>query len=150
MGISGGSDVKNLPARRETQVLSLGWEDTLEKGTATHSSILACRVPKNPMDRGAWWATVSHKNVEIPWWSSGGLGSIPAQGTEIPPVTHQSEKCRPINDVLHISFCHFFSVTQLWFLKLTESNPHSSSAAIFIFCITSHCRTKLGFVYLFL
>ena len=46
MGISGGSDVKNLPARRETQVLSLGWEDTLEKGTATHSSILACRVPK--------------------------------------------------------------------------------------------------------
>ena len=46
MGISGGSDVKNLPARRETQVLSLGCEDTLEKGTATHSIILACRVPR--------------------------------------------------------------------------------------------------------
>ena len=33
--------VKNLPARRETWVRSLGWEDPLEKGKATHSSILA-------------------------------------------------------------------------------------------------------------
>ena len=37
--------VKNLPAVRETWVQSLGWEDPLEKGTATHSSILAWRVP---------------------------------------------------------------------------------------------------------
>ena len=37
--------VKNLPAMQETQVLSLGWEDPLEKGVATHSSILAWRVP---------------------------------------------------------------------------------------------------------
>ena len=37
--------VKNLPAMRETWVRSLGWEDPLEKGTATHSSILAWRSP---------------------------------------------------------------------------------------------------------
>jgi len=37
--------VKNLPAMRETWVPSLGWEDPLEKGTATHSSILAWRIP---------------------------------------------------------------------------------------------------------
>ena len=37
--------VKNLPAMQETQVQSLGWEDPLEKGMATHSSILAWRVP---------------------------------------------------------------------------------------------------------
>ena len=37
--------VKNLPAMRETWVQSLGWEDPLEKGKATHSSILAWRVP---------------------------------------------------------------------------------------------------------
>ena len=37
--------VKNLPAMRETWVQSLGWEDLLEKGTATHSSILARRIP---------------------------------------------------------------------------------------------------------
>ena len=43
--------VKNPPAIRETWVQSLGWEDLLEEGMATHSSILAWRVP---MERGAW------------------------------------------------------------------------------------------------
>ena len=47
--------VKNLPAMQETQVRSLGWEDPLEEGIATHSNILAWRIP---MDRGSWWATV--------------------------------------------------------------------------------------------
>ena len=37
--------VKNLPAMRETWVRSLSWEDPLEKGTATHSSILAWITP---------------------------------------------------------------------------------------------------------
>ena len=37
--------VKNLPARQGTWVHSLGWEDPLEKGKATHSSILAWRIP---------------------------------------------------------------------------------------------------------
>ena len=52
--------VQNLPAMRETWVQSLGWEDPLEEDMATHSSILAWRVP---MDRRAWWATV-HKIAE--------------------------------------------------------------------------------------
>ena len=43
--------VKNPPAMRETWVESLGWEDPLEEGMATHSTILAWRIP---MDRGAW------------------------------------------------------------------------------------------------
>ena len=42
--------VKNLPADQGTQVQSLGQEDPLEKGMATHFSILAWRIP---MDRGA-------------------------------------------------------------------------------------------------
>ena len=37
--------VKHLPAMRETQVQSLGWEDLLKKEMATHSSILAWRIP---------------------------------------------------------------------------------------------------------
>ena len=45
MGFSGGLVVKNLPAMQETWVQSLGWEDPLEKGMATHSSILAWRIP---------------------------------------------------------------------------------------------------------
>ena len=47
--------VKNPPAMWETWVWSMGWEDPLEKGMATHSSILAWRIH---MDRGAWQATV--------------------------------------------------------------------------------------------
>ena len=37
--------VKNPPGMQETWVRFLGWEDPLEKGTATHSSILAWRIP---------------------------------------------------------------------------------------------------------
>ena len=46
---------KNLPAMQETQVQSLGQEGPLKKEMATYSSILAW---DNPMDRGAWRATV--------------------------------------------------------------------------------------------
>ena len=37
--------VKNWPTTQETQVQSLGWEDPLEKGTATPTSVLAWRIP---------------------------------------------------------------------------------------------------------
>ena len=47
--------VKNLPAMRETWVRSLGWEDPLEEGMATHASIPVWKIP---LDRGAWWVTV--------------------------------------------------------------------------------------------
>ena len=47
--------VKNLLVIWETWIRSLSLEDSLEKGMAPHSSILAWRIP---MDRGAWWATV--------------------------------------------------------------------------------------------
>jgi len=54
-GFAGDSAVKNPPAMQEMQVRSLGQEGLLEKEMATHSSILAWRIP---MDRGAWRATV--------------------------------------------------------------------------------------------
>ena len=44
-GFPGGSAVKNLPAMQETQVSSLRREDPLEEGMATHSSVLAWRIP---------------------------------------------------------------------------------------------------------
>ena len=46
--------VKNLPAMQGTQILSMDWEDPLEKGMATHS--YSCL--ENSMDKGAWSATV--------------------------------------------------------------------------------------------
>ena len=45
MVFPGGSAVKNPPATQETQVQSLGREDPLEREMATHSSILAWRIP---------------------------------------------------------------------------------------------------------
>ena len=48
--------VKNLATIPETWVRSLGWEDPLKKDMATHSSILAWRIPT---DRGDWRATVT-------------------------------------------------------------------------------------------
>jgi len=48
--------VKNPPAVQETWAQSLGWEDPLEEGMATHSSILAWRIP---MDRVTWQAIYS-------------------------------------------------------------------------------------------
>ena len=47
--------VKNLPARQETQVQSLGQEDSPGEGTGNP---LQYSCLENPMDRGAWWATV--------------------------------------------------------------------------------------------
>ena len=59
--------VNNLPAVWETWIRSLGWEDPLEEGMATHSSILARRIP---MDRGAWWATVHGVTKSQTWLSN--------------------------------------------------------------------------------
>ena len=47
--------VKNPPAMQETWARSLGWEDPLEEGMGTHSSVLAQKIP---VDTGAWQATV--------------------------------------------------------------------------------------------
>ena len=53
LGSSGAQMVKNLPAKRETRVRFLGWEDPLEEGMATHSRILAWRLrwTEGPMGR---------------------------------------------------------------------------------------------------
>ena len=55
MGFPGGSDSKESACNAETCIRSLGQEDPLEEGLATHSSILAWRTPPT---EGAWRATV--------------------------------------------------------------------------------------------
>ena len=65
----GGSVVKNLPTVWELQemwVRSLGWEDPLEEGTATHSSILAWRIPWTE-DTGRIWSIGSQRDRQ--YWS---------------------------------------------------------------------------------
>ena len=57
--------VKNTPAMQETWVQSLGWEDPLEEGMATHSSILAWRIPQTE-EPGSLWPTVSQR-IGLNW-----------------------------------------------------------------------------------
>ena len=87
---------ESMPAMQETQVQSLGREDPLEKEMATHSSILAWRIPLTEEPGGLqsmgsqrvghyWVANTS----TFPWLRlhasiAGGRGSIPGQGTKIP------------------------------------------------------------------
>ena len=52
--------VKNLPAMWETWVQSLGWDDPLEKGMATHSSIPSWRIPWTEKPGGLWLHRVKH------------------------------------------------------------------------------------------
>ena len=54
--------VKNLPAMQETWVWSLGWQDPLEEGMSTHSSILASRIPmdREPAGYSPWDGRVGH------------------------------------------------------------------------------------------
>ena len=64
--------VKNLSAMQETWVQSLGWEDSLEKGMATHSSILAWRIP--------WTVVHGSQRVRHDWatFTHGATGKEPA------------------------------------------------------------------------
>ena len=59
--------VKKPPPMEETWIQSLGWEDPLQEGMETHSSILAWRIP---IDRGAWWATVHGVAKSQTWLSN--------------------------------------------------------------------------------
>ena len=56
---------KNLPAMRETWVQSLGWEDPLEEGMATHSSVLAWRIPVDKEARRATVHTVAKSWTQL-------------------------------------------------------------------------------------
>ena len=55
--------VKNTPAMQETWVRSMGWEDPLEKGMATHSSILARRTPRTEEPGGL--QSMGHKESDM-------------------------------------------------------------------------------------
>ena len=59
--------VKNLPTMQETWVWSLGWENPLEKGKATHSSILAWRIPWNVKSMGSQRVRHDWATFTSPW-----------------------------------------------------------------------------------
>ena len=76
----------------EIWIQSLGWEDPLEEGIATHSPILAWRIP---MDRGAWRATVHRVTKSRTHWAS-----LVAQMVKNLPAMWETR------DMYHIFFNH--------------------------------------------
>ena len=99
---------KNRPAMRETWVRSLGWEDPLEKGTATHSNILTCRIPwtspwglKELDTTEKLSLTLSNslhphglQHTRLPWLSpSPGVCQKKTKVWEIPERTQKMVKC---------------------------------------------------------
>ena len=74
--------VKNPPAIQETWLQSLGQEDLLEEGMATHSSVLAWRIP---IRSGAWWATKNQTR----------LSDFHSQGSRRASLVAQMVKNRP-------------------------------------------------------
>ena len=65
MGFSGGSDNKDLPAMQETQVQSLGWEDPLEKGMATHSSMCLFHRQSSLVSYSPWGSKESDMTEQL-------------------------------------------------------------------------------------
>ena len=115
-GFPGGSVVKNLPAIQEIQVQSLGWEDPLEEETATHSSILAW---KNPMDRGAWWATVygvAKSQTQLSDWA---CKIAFKEHFIIWPFPHG-----------HVAHCTLYNTLQHFLQHRTSSRSHSDMTSV--------------------
>ena len=122
LGFSGGSGGKELPAMQETWVLSVVWEDPLEEGIATHSSILAWR---NPMDRGARarhdWVT-KHRTQNTHLISQ----RTALCGTNLQTLDYQWQRFFIWPNLRHTpkpSPWPICALTSLWNLVLTRSLP---------------------------
>ena len=89
--------VNDLPAMWETWVQSLGWEDPLEEGMATHSSPLVWEIP---MDREAWWTAV-HGVAKR--WTQLSLESNSSGGGQRGLHYYGDTQAEPLGRVLSIS-----------------------------------------------
>ena len=77
--LMGGSVVKNPPAKQQTWVWFLGWEDPLEKEKATHSSILAWEIPWTKESRGG------HKDLDTTEQLNNSIIASWRAGMTLPP-----------------------------------------------------------------
>ena len=106
---------------QKTGVQSLGWEDSLEEGMATHSIILAWRVP---MDRGAWWATVHGVAKSQTWVKQLSMQSCTA-GPKMPfPLSRPNFRAWRYSGKIQDSSLKLmlFSVSPLGLFKFLNSN----------------------------
>ena len=107
--------VKNLSATRETWVRSLGWEDLLEKGKATLSSILAWRIPWTVQSMGSQragldWVTFTFTMVLLFLiiWETAILFSIAMHCFIFPPAMHKNSSFVTSSSTRMLSVCVLF------------------------------------------
>ena len=110
--------VKNLPAMQEIQAQSLGWEDPLEKEMATHSSVLAWRIPwtEEPVRPQSWghrvrhdWATNTylvlgtvffpHSYYNKPWYAPNSFFPVILRQKVLEKTLESPLDCREIKQV---------------------------------------------------
>ena len=93
--------VKNLAAMRETWVQSLGWEDLMEMGKATHASILAWRIPRTAWSTGRKESDTTEQLSLSAWQEEQGSGNVILPQGEWDKVMLHTEPllCLPHNTV---------------------------------------------------
>ena len=101
--------VKTLPAMQETWVQSLGWEDPLEEGKATHSSILAWRIP---------WTVKWHLN-EKPKWTFWATQEMPV--AHVGAIYKRSILVKILSCVYHSTLLKALLTCIIWRLKDLKS-----------------------------
>ena len=110
--------VKNLPAMPETWVRSLGWEDPLEKGKATHSSILTWRIPWTVTKSQIWLSDFHTKP-----WRSDGISRPKIRQIELAlPYLRVYLKCFMIFQDLIFWYVVLFSSLPGWLLNSSFKN----------------------------
>ena len=103
---------------RETWVQSPGWEDPLEEGMSTHSSILARRIP---IDRGAWW-TVASQRVGHDWVTKHSkMFTSPPMFPTRPSSSPELRIGNHTSDFVIDKFC--FSLSSLSYLLSLNNKP---------------------------
>ena len=122
----------------ETGVQSLGWEDPLEKGKATHSSILAWRIP---MDKGAWWVlSMQSQRVRHDWVTKHSTFTFPPLYYEI--LLHLTLMCsiwllvsENTSAVFIYWLCPLLVLNWVDGLKIIKTDDHFFATNIFsVFC----------------
>ena len=122
--------VKHLPAMRETWVQSLGWEDPLEKGKATHSSILAWRIPGTIQSMGVTFPGIwGERNKN---WNCPSLGPLALESWCLRFV------CFICIFILNSAVVSFSSLSDLGLM-------HSAASGLpdFVSLLQSHCMEGL-------
>ena len=115
--------VKNMSAMRETQVQSLGWEDPMEKGMATHARILAWEIPWTEEPGG--WQSIRSQRVRHDWVTN--TFTFAFIHSEIKTIIKLMNMPSPHESYLYLHFFVMVCSRTLWWI-ISESLSHIITA----------------------